>query len=103
MGWYRVNRLAVIPPHNSSSWTSVSAGRLYCCQSALCWELYSGAEGLDATQMDGEVDSGMYVRGVTGIPLKVSKGAKQTRSLVSSCCVSTLRALCSLKFKIRTC
>lgn len=54
---------AVILPLNSSSWTSVSATRLYCCQSALLGIIQQGEE-LGAVQMDGYVDGGMCLRGV---------------------------------------
>lgn len=54
---------AVILSLNSSSWTSVSATRLYCCQSALLGIIQQGEE-LDAVQMDGYVDGGMCLGAV---------------------------------------
>lgn len=51
-GMVQSEPVALIPPHNSSSWTSVSATRLYCCQSAPMG-IIEQAEELDVTQMDG--------------------------------------------------
>lgn len=61
--WDRTERTGHCnPPHNSSSWTSVSANRLYYCQSALPRIKQQGEE-MDGW-MDGEVDGEMWLRGV---------------------------------------
>lgn len=63
-GMVQSEPVAVIlpPPLNGSSWTSVSATRLYCCQSALLGIMQQGEE-LDAAQMDGYVDGGIWLGG----------------------------------------
>lgn len=50
-GMVQSEAVAVIPPLNSSSWTSVSATRLYRCQSALLGIRLKSK--LDGTQMEG--------------------------------------------------